>query len=240
MSRPALIAFDADDTLWHNESHFHLTQQRFYELLGAHGDAPHLAGVLVATERRNLKLYGYGVKGFTLSLIETALEVTNGHVPQATISEILMLGRELLAHPVEPLPGVAETLEQLRGTARLVVITKGDLLHQEQKIAASGLGDLFDGLEIVSEKDPDTYRRLFARHGAAPEAAAMVGNSLRSDVLPALAIGSWGLHVPYHITWELERAEAPAAHPRLVTLDAISGVVGWHRGLPLDVSSTKT
>lgn len=221
------IGFDADDTLWHNETFFDLSQKRFFELVGDHADAATLKKSLFAVEKRNLALYGYGIKGFTLSMIETALEVTEGRLPGTTVAEILAIGRSMLEHPVEPLPGVRETLEALAGEVRLVLITKGDLLHQEQKIARSGLGDFFDALEIVSEKDADTYRRIFARHGSGPLGAAMVGNSLRSDILPAIEAGSWGLHVPYHIVWEHEHAEAPPDLPRLVTLETIEGVLGW-------------
>jgi putative hydrolase of the HAD superfamily len=223
----SLIAFDADDTLWHNESHFHLSQERFCALIGDRVPRPDLMASLVATERRNLKRYGYGVKGFTLSLIETALEVTGGDVPAAAISEIINIGKDLLDHPVEPLPGVAETLQALGPYVTLVLITKGDLLHQEQKLAASGLAELFDGIEIVSEKDADTYRRIFARHGARPERSVMVGNSLKSDVLPALDVGADGIWVPYHITWELERVETLPDHPRFAHFDTIREVVPW-------------
>jgi putative hydrolase of the HAD superfamily len=223
----SLIAFDADDTLWHNESHFHLSQERFCDLLGERVPAEQLMASLVATERRNLKRYGYGVKGFTLSLIETALEVTGGDVPAKAIGEILSIGKDLLDHPVEPLPGVHETLQALGPYVTLVLITKGDLLHQEQKLAASGLAELFDGIEIVSEKDSDTYRRIFTRHGVDPEHAVMVGNSLKSDVIPALDVGADGIWVPYHITWELERVETPPVHPRFAKFDTIREVVPW-------------
>jgi putative hydrolase of the HAD superfamily len=223
----SLIAFDADDTLWHNESHFHLSQERFCDLLGDRFPRDALMASLVATERRNLKRYGYGVKGFTLSLIETALEVTGGSVPASAISQIIDIGKDLLDHPVEPLPGVAETLQALGPYVTLVLITKGDLLHQEQKLAASGLAELFDGIEIVSEKDTDTYRRIFARHGSDPEHCVMVGNSLKSDVLPALDVGAGGIWVPYHLTWELERVETVPDHPRFARVETIREVVPW-------------
>jgi putative hydrolase of the HAD superfamily len=221
------IALDADDTLWHNESIFHLTQQRYFALLRHHGDVDHMMARLLEVERKNLALYGYGVKGFTLSMIETAIDLTRGAVPARTIQEIMDLGRAMLEHPVEPLPGVAETLAKLHGKVRLVMITKGDLLNQEQKLARSGLGENFDAIEIVSEKDADTYRRIARRHGIAVDDAVMIGNSLKSDVLPALEAGLWGIHIPYHITWAHERAEPPANSPRFAELDSIADLPAW-------------
>jgi len=216
MSRPRhgppswTVGFDADDTLWHNERHFRLTQDRFADLLADHAGRDHLEERLLAAEHRNLGHYGYGVKGFTLSMIETAIEVTSGRVPPEVIADILAAGREMLSHPIELLPHAREAVEALAGRARLIVITKGDLLDQERKLAQSGLGELFDSVEIVSEKTAQTYGRLFAGAGR----AMMVGNSLRSDVLPALEAGAWGVHVPHEITWALERADPPEAHPR--------------------------
>ncbi len=221
------VAFDADDTLWHNESIFHLTQQKYVSLLKDHGDENHMMARLLEVERKNLALYGYGVKGFTLSMIETAIDLTRGAVPARTIQEIMDLGRAMLEHPVEPLPGVAETLAKLHGKVRLVMITKGDLLNQEQKLARSGLGENFDAIEIVSEKDADTYRRIARRHGIAVDDAVMIGNSLKSDVLPALEAGLWGIHIPYHITWAHERAEPPANSPRFAKLDSIADLPAW-------------
>ncbi len=209
-----VIGFDADDTLWHNERVFRLTEERFAALLGAHAPAEDISRRLLDAETRNLQLYGYGIKGFTLSMIETALEVTGGKVSTAAIKEILDAGRDMMSHPVEVFPQVRETLESLRDAYRLVVITKGDLFDQERKLAASGLGELFHAVEIVSDKNAATYRRLFARHGGGPDSAMMVGNSVKSDILPAIEAGSWGVHVPYHITWALEHAEAPLDHPR--------------------------
>src|SRR6185437_2214308 len=163
--RITTVGFDADDTLWHNESLFRLTQEKFRALMADLAPAEALDAKLAEVERRNLKLYGYGVKGFTLSMIETAMEVTGAEAPSRIIADILAAGRELLAHPVEPLPGAPEALADLAGDYRLVLITKGDLLHQEQKLAASGLGELFTAVEIVSEKDASTYERVFHRHG---------------------------------------------------------------------------
>lgn len=208
------IGFDADDTLWHNESFFRLTQDHVLGLLADHAPRDHLEDRLIEAERRNVGQYGYGVKGFTLSLIETAIEVTEGRVPASVIAEILAAGRDLLAHPLELLPHARTAVESLAASHRIVLITKGDLLHQERKLAQSGLGDLFHGVEIVSEKTPDTYARVFGRHGNGPERALMVGNSMKSDVLPAIAAGGWGVYVPHGQVWALEHADAPAGHPR--------------------------
>ncbi|MFI4966637.1 MAG: HAD family hydrolase [Caulobacterales bacterium] len=227
--RITTVGLDADDTLWHNETIFRLTQDRFRALM-AEVAAPEVLDARLATvERRNLALYGYGVKGFTLSLIETAVELTGGEPPGRIVADILAAGREMLGHPVEPLPGVDQALAELSDAYRLVLITKGDLLHQEQKLAASGLGDRFAAVEIVSEKDAATYARVFARHGTGAAEAAMCGNSLRSDVLPALEAGAWAAHVPYPLTWAHEMAEAPAGHPRFAELAAIADLPGWLR-----------
>lgn len=208
------IGFDADDTLWHNERWFQLTGQRFAELLAGHGEPALISTRLLEAERRNLEFYGYGIKGFTLSMIETALEVTEGRVRAPVISEILAFGREMLRHPVEIMPHARETLAELAGSHRLILITKGDLFDQERKLAQSGLGDFFTAVEIVSDKTPATYERVFRRHGDGAEHAMMVGNSVRSDIAPALAAGSWAVHVPHELTWALEHEAAPEADPR--------------------------
>jgi putative hydrolase of the HAD superfamily len=213
------IGFDADDTLWHNERFFRLTEARFTEMLGGHAPAEDVSRRLLEAEKRNLHLYGFGIKGFTLSMIETAVEVTDGRVSNAAIRQILEAGREMLRHPVEVLPQVRETLEALAGRYRLVMITKGDLFDQERKLAASGLGELFNAVEIVSDKNAATYQRIFARHGDGPERAMMVGNSVKSDIVPAIEAGSWGVHVPYEITWAMEHADAPVDNPRFKTVE---------------------
>ncbi|SMX43368.1 HAD family hydrolase [Octadecabacter ascidiaceicola] len=214
------IAFDADDTLWHNERGFALTQARFAELLQEHTDGDHLMQRLLAAERRNLDIYGFGIKGFTLSMVETALEVTNGAVSTDVISELLAMGRSMLADPVELLPGVREAIEAVKPDAEILLITKGDLLDQERKLAQSGLGDLFDVVEIVSDKTPDIYSRIFARQDTAHQ--MMVGNSLRSDVIPAIEVGAWGVHVPHELTWEYEHAEAPVTHRHFRQISTLS------------------
>jgi putative hydrolase of the HAD superfamily len=212
--RVTTIGFDADDTLWQNEQFFRLTEKRFAELLADHGDHDHLSARLLEAEKRNLGRYGFGIKGFTLSMIETAIEVTDDKVPASVIRQILDAGREMLVHPVETLPHVAETLEALAGRYRIVLVTKGDLFDQERKLAQSGLGEMFDAVEIVSDKTRATYDRVFTRHGDGPERAVMVGNSLKSDIVPALEAGSWGVFVPHELTWVLEHVEAPREHQR--------------------------
>ncbi len=208
------IGFDADDTLWQNEQFFRLTERRFAELLADYAGHDHLTERLLAAERKNLAAYGFGIKGFTLSMIETAIEVTEGRAPASVISQILEAGREMLSHPVETLPHVRETLMHLAADYRLLLVTKGDLFDQERKLAASGLGEFFDAVEIVSDKTRATYERVFARHGDGPERAMMVGNSLKSDVIPVIDAGGWGVYVPHELTWVLEHAEEPADHPR--------------------------
>ncbi|QDH72602.1 HAD family hydrolase [Brevundimonas sp. M20] len=221
------IGLDADDTLWHNETIFRLTHARFVDLLADHGDETLIEARLADVERRNLQLYGYGVKGFTLSMIETAMELTGGNAPPEVVREILAAGREMLAHPVETLPGVDDALAALSEKYRLVLITKGDLMDQERKVAASGLGELFSAVEIVSEKTVDTYAHLFARHGTGAAEAVMAGNSMKSDVLPALGAGAFAVHIPYAITWAHELADAPEGHPRYGALEAINQLPGW-------------
>lgn len=222
------IGFDADDTLWHNETYFALTQERFADLLRDHAEADHLMERLLAAERRNLGHYGFGIKGFTLSMIETAIEVTEGRVPGAVIADILEAGREMLRHPVDLMPHAEDAVRGLTDHT-LVLITKGDLLDQERKLAESGLGDLFDGIEIVSDKTRETYERVFAAHGDGASRALMVGNSLRSDVIPALEAGAWGVHCPSCLEWALEAAPAPtgsARYRRIADMGELPRLVG--------------
>jgi putative hydrolase of the HAD superfamily len=222
------IGFDADDTLWQNEHFFKLTEARFATLLTGLVEPGELSAHLLEVERKNLGHYGFGIKGFTLSMVETAIEVTHGAVPASVIAEILEAGRDMLRHPVETLPHVRETLAALAGKFRLVMITKGDLFDQERKLAESGLGELFDAIEIVSDKDVGTYRRVFTQHGDGPERAMMVGNSLKSDILPAIAAGSWGVYIPHDLNWELEQADAPVRSPRyrqLADLGELAGLI---------------
>lgn len=218
------VAFDADDTLWHNERFFKLTQDRFADLLRDYTEADHLHARLLAAERRNLGHYGFGIKGFMLSMIETAIEVTEGRVPASVIAELIAVGQEMLRHPVDLLPHAREAIETVSATHNVLLITKGDLLDQERKLAQSGLGDLFDGVEIVSHKTPQTYTEIFDRHCSGAAHAMMIGNSLRSDVRPVVEIGGWGVHVPHDLTWALEHDEPPKDAPRYRVLPDLSGI----------------
>jgi putative hydrolase of the HAD superfamily len=218
------IGFDADDTLWHHETYYRLTQDRFASLLADHADPAHLHDRLLQAERRNLGHYGFGVKGFMLSMIETAIEVTEGAVPASVIAEIMATGREMLEHPIELLPHARAAVERMAETHRILLITKGDLMDQERKLAQSGLGDLFHAVEIVSDKTPSVYARAFARHGTGAAEALMVGNSLKSDVVPVIEAGGWGVHIPQGLTWALDHAEAPLGHPRFRELPNLGGL----------------
>ncbi len=228
MSIPT-IAFDADDTLWHNETLFAVTSQQIGALLAPYADPENLHRRLVETERRNLRLFGYGVKGFTLSMIESAIEVSEGRVSAREIQEILEAGKKLLAHPIELLPQVRESLESLAKTYNLMMITKGDLFHQESRIAMSGLADLFTAVEIVSEKNSDTYRKILRRYHLDAQDFVMVGNSVKSDILPVLEVSGRAIHIPYEITWELEVAELgdpdPSRCRRLQSIGQVAEVL---------------
>lgn len=209
MPRPQLIAFDADDTLWPNQPHFDHVETQLAAILARCGDPVLIASRLYEVQRRNMHLFGYGAKSLMLTMIETAIQLTDGAVTGVEIQQLLDLGKRLLDFPIEPLPGVVDVLSELkRRGERLMVLTKGDLFDQESKLARSGLGDFFDYVEIVSEKNEDTYRRILARHGVAPADFLMIGNSLKSDILPVLALGAPAIHVPYHTTWIHE--EVPA------------------------------
>ena len=205
-----LIAFDGDDTLWHSEQLFADTQASYHDLIAPYlGDIQPAAvdELLLVTEHRNLPIFGYGAKGFTLSLIETAIEVTGGRIRGDDVQAIIDLGKALLDHPVELLDGVADTIDALADDHRLIIITKGDLFHQETKVARSGLVERFWRVEIVSEKDAGTFRRILDDAGVAPEHFLMVGNSVRSDVLPVVGLGGHAAHIPYHVTWALEQVD---------------------------------
>jgi putative hydrolase of the HAD superfamily len=225
-ARELVIGFDADDTLWHNEIIFEKVHERFRALLAHYHDAATVDRTLLATERKNLALYGYGVKGFTLSCIETAIHLTGGKIRTEEVQHIIDLGRDMLDHPVELLAGVAETLGTLSERHRLLVITKGDLLDQQRKLSKSGLAAHFRHVEIVSEKDEATYGEILRRHGIAPEDFLMVGNSLKSDILPVLALGGAGAHVAYHLTWAAEHVEdAPRPGARFFPLTTMTDLL---------------
>ena len=221
----SLIGLDADDTLWHSEDGFHTVTGRFCELLEPYArDTSNLATTLDMVERRNMALFGYGVKSFTLSMVEAAIEVSGGAVPAETIQQLVDEGRTLLARPVDLLEGVEEALAAIATRYRLVVITKGDLLHQEQKFHASGLDRHVEEIAVVSEKDVRTYRRLVDRYGIEPGGFLMVGNSIRSDILPVLELGGRAVHIPYEYLWGHEVAEHDGDVP---TLASIKELPGW-------------
>lgn len=217
------IGFDGDDTLWHTESIYAMTEERFQQILAPYLDADGLRERLFSTEMKNLEIFGYGVKGFILSMIETALEVSEHGIGAEEIQLILDAGRAMLEHPVEPLAGVHEALVRLSGEHRLLLITKGDLFDQEKKLAQSRLGEHFHAIAIVSEKDAATYRRVLAQHEIAPERFVMVGNSVKSDIAPVIEIGARAIHVPYHVTWAHEQHETDGlAEVRLRTISGLA------------------
>lgn len=220
------IAFDADDTLWHNERFFVLTQERFADLLRDHTDPTHLSERLLAAEKRNIGHYGFGIKGFVLSMIETALEVTDNQVPGSVIAELVAAGQEMLNHPIELLPHAREAVEHVADEYRVLLVTKGDLLHQERKLAQSGLGDLFDGVEIVSDKTVPVYHGIFDRLGDGAGRGMMIGNSMKSDVVPMVEAGGYGVYVPHGLSWELEHAAAPEGSARYHEISDLSHLPG--------------
>src|SRR5712692_4495382 len=199
-----VVGFDGDDTLWHSETRFHVTQREFRELLERHVPDADADARLAEMEMKDLSIYGYGVKSFTLSVIETAIELTRARIPAADLEVILGWGKRMLMEPAELLEGVEATLRRLSGRYDLLLITKGDLFDQEGKLARSGLGDLFLGVEILSEKNVETYRGVFRRRAIKPEEFVMVGNSLRSDIVPVVDLGAHAFHIPYEVTWQHE------------------------------------
>ncbi|MBK0379546.1 HAD family hydrolase [Mucilaginibacter segetis] len=202
-----VIAFDADDTLWVNEPYFRAAEERFCSLMGEYLSRHTIERELLKTEIDNLTYYGYGIKGFVLSMIETALKITDNAVQVEIIEQIIALGKQMLDEPIELLDGVVEVLEELKDNYRLVVATKGDLLDQERKLKKSGLSSYFHHIEIMSEKDDANYLKLIKHLDIHPSELLMIGNSLKSDILPVLNIGAFGIHVPYHITWAHEQIE---------------------------------
>jgi putative hydrolase of the HAD superfamily len=217
-----VIAFDADDTLWVNEPYFRATEEKFYTLLTEYLSPHNLERELFKTEIDNLQWYGYGVKGFVLSMIETALHVTDQTVPAVVIEKIIRLGKDMLNQPIELLDGIPQALEALKDKYRLVVATKGDLLDQERKLRKSGLSNYFHHIEVMSEKDEENYRKLIRHLDINPAEFLMIGNSLKSDILPVLRIGGHGIHIPYHITWQHEVVEYAIEHDNFRSVTHVS------------------
>jgi len=229
-----LVGFDGDDTLWRSEDYYRSAEKRYEEIIGQYIDL-HDAGTLrhlLEVERRNLKVFGYGVKGMTLSMIEAAIELTDGRIAANDLQKVIEIGRATLQHPVELIEGIREAVTEIAGELPVVLITKGDLFHQEAKIASSGLADLFPRIEIVSEKDPATYARVLGEFGIEASQFIMVGNSLRSDIEPVVRLGGWGVHIPYAITWAHEAEHGLAeAHPRVFSVAAAAELPQAVRGI---------
>jgi putative hydrolase of the HAD superfamily len=222
-----LVGFDADDTLWRSEDYFQSAHAEFERILGAYIDLAdaRVHDHLLATERRNLTLFGYGAKGMTLSMLETAIELSGERIVAADLRRLVELGKGVLTHPVELLPDVRAAVEAVAERHRIVLITKGDLFHQEAKIAASGLADLFSRIEIVSEKHSAAYTRVLGEFGVTAAGFVMVGNSLRSDIEPVVRLGGWGVHVPYPLTWAYEQEHGLGdASPRVRRVDDAAGI----------------
>ena len=217
-----VIAFDADDTLWENEQFFAEAEQRFTALLEDFLPRHTVARELLHTEIANLPLYGYGIKAFMLSMIETAIRISDNKIPASVIAEAIAIGREMLDKPVVLLDGVTEVLEKLKGRYRLVMATKGDLLDQERKLKKSNLQSHFHHIEIMSEKKEDDYRKLIRHLDIPAEEFLMIGNSLKSDVMPVINVGGYGVHVPYHVTWEHEKIEIALDSDRFFPLEKIT------------------
>jgi putative hydrolase of the HAD superfamily len=222
-----VIAFDADDTLWHNEAYFRETEEKFYALLENYLPQHTVARELLQTEINNISLYGYGIKAFMLSMIETAIRITDKQISNEALEKIISYGREHLNKPVELIEGVEEVLQKLKGKYRLVMATKGDLLDQERKLKKSGLDHYFHHIEIMSEKKEEDFRKLIKHLDIPPKEFAMVGNSLKSDVLPVLNLGGHGFHIPYHITWAHERVEAMTDHENFKQVSSLRELLNF-------------
>ncbi|WP_246373135.1 HAD family hydrolase [Marilutibacter spongiae] len=225
MTRIRMVGFDADDTLWRSEDYFHAAQAEFERIVGTYVDLDDVGARLYAIEKANIELFGYGVKGMALSMVEAAVQITDARIHARDLHRIVGLAKELLQHPVELLPGVREAVEAVARDFDIVLITKGDLFHQEKKVRDCGLAGLFRRIEIVSEKDTGTYGRLLEEFDCQAREFLMIGNSLRSDIAPVLALGGWGVHVPYHLTWAHEtEAEVAADAPRLRVVEDARGI----------------
>ncbi|MEO9803818.1 MAG: HAD family hydrolase [Reichenbachiella sp.] len=222
---PKIIAFDADDTLWHNESYFRETEKKFYALLEGYLPEHSLSKELFRIEMQNLELYGYGIKAFTLSMIESAMQISNNTISLEDIQKIISYGKELLQMPVELIDDAESVLKVLYGKYRLVLATKGDLLDQHRKLTKSGLGKYFHHIEIMSEKKEENYEHLLKRLDIAAEEFVMIGNSLKSDVLPVLEMGGTAFHVPYHVTWAHEHVDRKIEHNNFHSLEKITDLL---------------
>lgn len=222
---PKIIAFDADDTLWHNEPYFDEAQERFCQLFQDYASSQEILGLILNHQVKNLPLYGFGIKAFTLSMIESALELTNHQISGNGIEKILTIGKDLLQKPVELLPNVEDVLKELQGKYKLVVATKGDLKDQHRKLHDSGIGHYFHHIEVLSDKTELDYTKMLGRLDCKAEDFLMIGNSLKSDVLPVLNLGGFGIHIPYHTTWEYEKINFEIKHENFLALSNIKEVL---------------
>lgn len=222
---PIIIAFDADDTLWHNEPYFDEAQKRFCVLFQDYASHQEILGLILNHQVNNLPLYGFGIKAFTLSMIETALELTNHQISGKGIDQILTIGKDLLQKPVELLPNITEVLEQLKGEYKLVVATKGDLKDQHRKLHDSGIGTYFHHIEVMSDKTELDYQKMLSRLDCPPKDFLMIGNSLKSDILPVLNCGGHAIHIPYHSTWEYEKIDFEIEHDNFKSFSNITEIL---------------
>ena len=224
----SVIGFDADDTLWVNETYFREVEDKFAKILEDYEVNDRAVQELFKVEIRNLGRYGYGVKGFVLSMIECALDLSNHTLPQTSISEIINLGKEMIEYPIELLPDVVDVISRLKDEYRLIVVTKGDLLDQERKLQRSEIAHYFHHVEIVHEKEEANYSRLLRQQDIDPKEFLMVGNSLKSDVLPVVGIGAQAVHIPFHTTWQHEEAEPQSQeNADYLTLTSIADLPGY-------------
>ena len=222
---PKIIAFDADDTLWHNEPYFDEAQERFCVLFQDYASSQEILGLILNHQIKNLPLYGFGIKAFTLSMIESALELTNHKISGQNIQKVIQIGKDLLQKPVELLPNVTEVLEQLKGSHKLIVATKGDLKDQHRKLHDSGIGAYFHHIEVMSDKAELDYEKMLCRLDCKAEDFLMIGNSLKSDVLPVLNIGGHAIHIPYHTTWEYEKIDFEIEHDNFKSFTNITEIL---------------
>lgn len=222
---PKIIAFDADDTLWHNEPYFDEAQERFCQLFQDFASSQEILGMILNHQVKNLPLYGFGIKAFTLSMIETALKITDNNISGKGIEQIITIGKDLLQKPVELLPNVEVVLKELHGKYKLVVATKGDLKDQHRKLHDSGIGHYFHHIEVLSDKTELDYEKMLGRLECKAEDFLMIGNSLKSDVLPILNLGGFGIHIPYHTTWEYEKIDFEIEHENFIALSNVKDVL---------------
>jgi putative hydrolase of the HAD superfamily len=222
---PKIIAFDADDTLWHNEPYFDEAQERFCQLFQDFASSQEILGLILNHQVKNMPLYGFGIKAFTLSMIETALKITDNNISGKGIEQIITIGKDLLQKPVELLPNVEDVLAALHGKYKLIVATKGDLKDQHRKLHDSGIGHYFHHIEVLSDKTELDYEKMFARLECKAQDMLMIGNSLKSDVLPVLNLGGFAIHIPYHTTWEYEKIDFEIEHENFLALSNVKEIL---------------